>query len=201
MKTDIRILKALTLIAGKEEARPYLNGVHMRQHGEHVIFEATDGHIAAMIRVERNGGAFPNVIIPRDLIERIKLNKRFTDCLIEAEGRSVSITHDDATYTGQSIAGEFPCVPRILPKEVSGETAQFNPDLLARFLKARRLFDPKARLVSIAHNGEGPALVNFCPDLDSVGVAMPMRIHTAHVLAGAPDWAFETEAKQLEAAE
>ncbi len=200
MNLDLRILKALAIIAGKDETRYYLKGVHLRAQGSALIAEATDGHIAAMIRTDAEIPAgFESSIIPLELLDKIKLNKRENDCVLAIVGQDVAITYDRATYSEKLLDGTFPRLAGVLPSELSGVTAQFNPDLISRFLKARRIFNPKASLVSIAHNGDGPAIVNFLPELDSVGVAMPMRSeNSAHVLSGAPDWAFG-EAEKAEA--
>jgi len=204
MNIDLRILKALAIIAGKDETRYYLKGVHLRAQGSALIAEATDGHIAAMIRTETEIPAgFQNSIVPLELLEKIKLSKRENDCVLAIVGHDVAITYNGATYSEKLIDGTFPSLARVLPNELSGAPAQFNPDLISRFLKSRRLFNPKASLVAISHNGDGPAIINFLPELDSVGVAMPMRSeNSAHVLSGAPDWAFgEAEKAEAMAAE
>jgi hypothetical protein len=74
---------------------------------------------------------------------------------------------------------------RVLPtKPATGEAAQFNPELITRFVKCSKLLNGTKHPV-IAHNGGSSALVDLGLDR-FIGVVMPMRNNV--VINQTPEW-------------
>lgn len=133
-----------------------------------------------------------SAILPIDDVRKIKRS-----------GADLSLTVDQQDSTGKQYAtlddgvskltfpcveGRFPDYRRVTPETVSGETAQFNPELLARFSDAAAEIGTKKSAVWVGHNGAGPALVEISGRPDFLGVIMPMRHEKAEIPAGRPSW-------------
>jgi len=195
MQINIRALKAVALMASKEQTRYYLNGVYIEFHTGHLIMIATDGHCLAAVRqtLDARLAAPPaGVIIPLDLIARIKPHK--IESLAHAElsvtGARVTIDYLGDTFAANAIDGVFPAWRRVTPASVSGVAAQFDPAFPARFAAAARLLGTPT--ITISHNGVDRALVDWVPSdagagLEGFGIIMPVR--TRDVMTAPPVWA------------
>jgi DNA polymerase III subunit beta len=138
------------------------------------------------------GGNPGQYIIPRETLEAVKPKKTGkivfplivtitrTPDIPDPERPGVTIqgtfaltVEGQTTAAGVPIDGQFPDWKRILPRQVSGEVAQFNGDYVADCTKAAQLLnESKEAFATIAHNGNGPALINL--SADAFGVLMPM---------------------------
>ena len=189
MELDLKLVKAAAMCASKEDTRYYLNGVAIQASARGVFIVATDGHrLAAFKQLQGYDGESFNIIIPLDIIAKIKLNKKDPFATLKlADGllNQWSITHDGSTITFSVIDGTFPDWQRIIPKEVDGKTAQFNMTYLGDFAKVAKALTGSETHVSIAHNGDGPALLSFGEEIDGLGVLMPLR---KTIKAQAPNW-------------
>ena len=196
MQINLKALKTAALFVSNEETRYYLKGVNIESRADGFVFTATNGHYLAMVRHDYLDGqvmqAWPNFIVPISLIDRIKLSRHCDVADLDLNGDAISINYMGATYTENRIDGTFPDARRVVPASVSGEIAQFDPAYINLFGKAKALITGKksANLVTIAHNGGSPALVDFVPDdcgFQGFGVLMPYR--AAAPLSGPPSWA------------
>jgi len=191
MELNLKLLKVAALVASKEETRYYLKGVAVQAGPRGAYIVATDGHRALAFR--QSGDALPeiNIIIPADIIAGIKLNKHIDEATLTRE----SDTHWRIDYCGTAtifapIDGTFPDWRRIVPKETSGETAQFNPAYVGDFAKVAKALGRGEPCVKMAHNGQGPALVTFGDDVDGFGLLMPTRANYGSTIwQTAPEWA------------
>lgn len=186
------ILKAAILCASTEATRYYLNGVAIQAAPEGVVAVATDGHrLAAFNLPEHQSSETFSIIIPHHIIHDIKLNKAidFAELVVESPLKA-SIAYNGQTTIFQPIDGTFPDWKRIIPTELSGEVAQFNPDYLQSFAKMVKLLGRPSKSAlpfHLAHNGGGPARVILTTDFDHCCVIMPMRSHT-QAPTGKPAW-------------
>jgi len=189
------LLKAANMVAGKEETRPYLQGVFLEITPDHVIYVAADGHRLVAFREDAQWleGADPkeiNVIIPYWAVSALKPTAKCYKAIFEEKGEgNFSMTHvksgNGVTTSFPSIKSEYPNWRSVVPHETSGELAQFNADYLASFRKIGRLLGASgAEPPVIHHNGSGPAIINFgsllgAEDIDNywdyVALIMPMR--------------------------
>ena len=192
MIINLKALKAVALFCSKEETRYYLKGVNLQFRSDHVIMVATNGHYLTVLRQsleEPLDSELPDTIVPIELIDRIKLDKKIDMAELYIDGRRISITYMGATYADGAIDGSFPDWRRASPSSVSGVAAQFDAAYPALFMKAARMFDKSAQ-IKIAHNGRSPALVTWLPvesGLDAFGVLMPHLMSEA--MTAPPMWA------------
>lgn len=185
MKVSINLntLKAVAFAASKEETRYYLQGVHLEAGPEGFTMVATNGHML-LCAFQPYGELMPqdhmaNVIIPASLIAKLKV-KRKADPWAELtiEGQDLRFDYMGETFGGKAIDGTFPAWRNVVPREVSGEIGNINPDLLATIQDAGRIFFEKPdALCKVSFNGDLAALVTFNPALPGkfFGVAMPFR--------------------------
>jgi len=175
------LLKAAVLFTSKEEIRFYLKGVAIQATPATIKVAATDGHRLFVARVDQpeNTETF-SIIIPSDAI--ISATKGAKHPLDLSKLSDTQYRLGDTIFT--PIDGNFPGYEFIVPKSVSGETAQFNPEYVASLGKANKLLGGSAENVTIGYNGDKPALVTGSgfKAHNALAVLMPLR-------SAAEDWA------------
>jgi hypothetical protein len=107
-----------------------------------------------------------------------------TTLTIGDEGK-LTFEHAGELFGGSRIDGTFPDYRRIVPQDLDGKPAQYNPAYLADFAKARKELggDPGKNGGTgpiVRYNGESPAVVDFAWDtgFQAIGVLMPIRDRT-----------------------
>ena len=162
----------------KEESRYYLCGVSFTVKDNWAALRATDGHRLILAR-QPCAGDNCDVIIPRTLIDKIKLaRKAAPELTVAITGGMVSLAYAGETFGGALIDGAFPNTARIVQgvKPDIGEAAQFNPDYLIDFKKSAEIMQDGSPDPVVYHNGNNPALVRIGSQEDIFGVVMPYRI-------------------------
>jgi DNA polymerase-3 subunit beta len=210
---SIRALRAVLVAVGTEETRYYLNGINLEFTPDGVIMAATDGHRMIVLRQPygEHGAtaAHASVIVPRDLVAKLKVNKRDGDAMttltIADDGR-LTFEHAGESFGGSRIDGAFPDYRRIVPQDLDGKPAQYNPAYLADFAKARVELGANPTKKGgaspvVRYNGESPAIVDFAygTSFQAIGVIMPLRVPTTmvatqHTWASAPAAAWPADA-------
>jgi DNA polymerase-3 subunit beta len=210
MLINLNYLKSANVAASIEQTRYYLMGVQLTVVGSNVLYVATNGAALIALRQDLDASSeciWPasGVIIPSSLIAQIKQTPTSKRCGDVAEitfiNGIISIAvMGGATYSDKAIDGSFPEWRRVVPSTVNGETAQFDPALLASFAKARKaICGGSSKFITVGHNGGGPALVSFCDDAnDGFGVIMPVR---GDAPTAAPSWISFAPAPMAQAAE
>jgi DNA polymerase-3 subunit beta len=201
IELNIRLLKAVALAASTEQTRYYLNGVNLEFDADSVIMCATDGKKLIAGKQKRilyragdsdEAAGEPSLILPLHMIAQIKVGKRSPDyATLSFDGkgddklanRALSLNYEGVTVSGAEIDGTFPHARAVIPREIDGVAAQFQPDFLLTFVKAAALCGVTTTPV-VHHNGLSPALVSWLPDdslagCESFGVVMPMRMSDA----------------------
>jgi DNA polymerase-3 subunit beta len=190
-KMQVNILRkhlaAAAVFAAEADVRYYLNGVFAEVRASETRLVASDGNMAGVLRDQVLVGeqdVLPDVIIPNETVKLAITNK----------SQTVTLAFDDGKWSLAGIAftpvdGKFPPYRRIIPRQCSGEAAQFNVEFLARFLKAAKALGVKSQPI-IRHNGDGGAQVQFYGrDDEFVGVIMPLRAFTEeHPDTGLVQW-------------
>lgn len=184
MKINVNYLKAAAIVASKEAVRYYLNGVAIQANDKGVFIVATDGHRACVFRQSEAHDSAPiDIIIPSSAINALKTKEDTVDL------RKINDTqYMIGNIAFEPVDGTFPDWRRIVPKETSGETAQFNPAYVGDFAKVAKALN-KGASVLIAHNGYSASLVSFGPDIDGFGLLMPKMRHGQVIVNTAPSWA------------
>jgi len=162
-------LKAALICASTDKVRYYLNGVYVDPKG---FLVSTDGHRAFIGKIDvRNVPEFDGWIICRDVLKR---------ALTGYKADTITIAPDHVgNIMCSPVDGTFPDWRRIVPDELSGVTAQFNPAYIADMgkigdvLRGKR---EKSLFAHIHHNGEAAAGVTFPGIGDCFAVLMPFRL-------------------------
>jgi len=186
---NIRALRATLVAVSTEETRYYLNGINLEFTPDGVVMAATDGHRMIVLRQPygEHGatGAHASVIVPRDLVAKLKIKLKTLDTttLTIADDGRLTFEHAGESFGGSRIDGSFPDYRRVVPQELDGKPAQYNPQYLADFAKARQELtgqkadrDGKTSPI-VRYNGLNPAVVDFAwgTDFQAFGVIMPLR--------------------------
>jgi DNA polymerase III sliding clamp (beta) subunit (PCNA family) len=192
---SIRALRAVLVAVSSEETRYYLNGVNLEFTPDGVIMAATDGHRMIVLRQPYGEhaatAAHASVIVPRDLVAKLKVKHKTLDetTLTIADDGKLTFEHAGESFGGSRIDGTFPDYRRIVPKDLDGKPAQYNPQYLADFAKARQeltgtKIDKSGKgSPLVRYNGDSPAIVDFAWDtgFQAFGVIMPIRDHRAEI--------------------
>ena len=195
------VLAAIKLFAATADIRTYLNGVCFEVGPSEVRLFATDGVMLGVFRVKYEPPALTDTvfqaIVPLDLLRNVKGKVPVLVALGEPEGedntRRVEVTPaGGATTVGRTIARLYPDYRRVIPGEVSGETAQFNLRYIETLRKAYSALHGTKPIpaIGIGHNGQDGALLTL-DDEDFVGVLMPFRDGTYAITTTAPAWAHD----------
>ena len=195
---DRKALKAVSLFAAKKDIRYYLQGVLVESTPLETRLIATDGHTLGAHRSEAKGdneGVFTG-IIPLDIVAAILKFKS----PVKNDDIPVTLTVLDngeirADYCGNSLLfkcldGRFPDYRRVVPTEISGEKAFFNPDYLLRVRDASKFLGVS---FAFGYNGDSPSLATIGQSM--VAVIMPLRTEYLDCAIGA-SWAREPLAGQ-----
>jgi DNA polymerase-3 subunit beta len=173
------VLKAALICASTEQARYYLCGVYVDPKG---FLVSTDGHRAFVGKIDLTGiPAFDGWIICRDVLKRALTGYKADTITIAPDRVGNSLC--------QPIDGAYPDWRRVVPSDLSGVTAQFNPAYIADLGKIGVILRGKRRNsldAHIHHNGESPAAITFPEIDDCFAVLMPIRAH--HSDNGAEAW-------------
>lgn len=209
---DHAILKALLIVALKQEIRYYLKGVLVDVRAQDVTLVATNG--AALLAVPylddvEGDRLIGQWIIPREALEAVKPCKAGRTTLPIAveilpgvqtpdpERPGVTIKAPDAiTITGATTAstkpvdGLYPDWRRVMPGSASLEVAQFDPALIATFGDVHLMLSGSTKSKPVIHhNGRGAALVSGL-GRNAFGVIMPLRVDADDMRhPGLPSWA------------
>ncbi len=181
------IFKAAQHCMSTKDVRYYLNGVCIRLSrgsDEQLKGQAysTDGHIAFLcdfeVIDERRGSDpapdFLEMLIPIDVVKHVAKGKLDLVTLTSLDKDKYII--DSMAFT--PIDGQFPDIGRIVPKReaLTGEAAQFDPNLLLRSDKALRAWHglKKGQFPMLYQSGHSAALMCGRDDT-AVVVVMPMK--------------------------
>ena len=209
---DHAILKALLLVAPKQEIRYYIKGVLVDVRAQDVTLVSTNGTmLLAVPHLDDVEGdrLIGQWIMPREALEAVKPCKAGRSSLPIAveilpgaqtpdpERPGVTIgAPDTITITGATatitkpIDGRYPDWRRVMPGSASLEVAQFDPALVATFGDVHSLLSGSTKIKPVVHhNGSGGALVSGLGRY-ALGVIMPLRVDTDDMVhPGLPSWA------------
>lgn len=140
---NLRVINALAKIAPKKDIRYYLQSVCVEAAPDAIYYVATNGHMLTVVREEyQECDSAPDkatqYLIPREIAAKVKPGKHGLDHGVLSIAPKTTIGGDPApaeftlrngeTIGGTLVDGTFPDWRRVVPRELSGATAQFNPD-------------------------------------------------------------------------
>ena len=197
-------IRAMSHLMAKSDVRYYLNGILVEVWPGEVRLVATNGHFMGALRiagaavrtVDGDGidcdyaGDPLEIIIPDVTIRAIK-SDRHVDMIAlhrDSDGR-YSLRDLNATHAFTPIDGKFPDYRRVMPKNVNGECAQYNPDYIGAFAKVAAELGGKRAFngLCIVPNGMAVACVSIDGRTDFAGALMPLRMDNQ--ARTSPDWA------------
>jgi len=198
MKINVKLsaLRAISQFSADQDIRYYLNTVRIEADQNRTILTATDGHclgIHRTLRAENEVSDKVTILLPFDVIKMLKPAKNKLDAaVIETDdGLKGTISVIGGMTIGwAAVDGKFPDIPRVIPQKCSGEVAQINPAVLAKFAAANKLFG-KTWAPKIWHNGTSCAAVTL-EEPDFFGCLMPYRDPEGLTGYVAPAWTLET---------
>ena len=197
------IFAAAALFRGIEDVRYYLNGLYLETGANGARLVGCDGHQLAVAKIE---GWFPesSIILPGSLVAAVKQKpKALLNVVLEFEEghqqfedqenakgvfvpRDITLTVGEISTTAKELDGRFPDYRRVVPKEVDGTTAQFDPRLINRIDKACSILGYKF-FAGIAYNGDSSGLSVI--DEEFVVVTMPFKADPSKT---SPGWVQES---------
>lgn len=158
---QIAALSAFT--APKSTHTPILTGIEISVSDSVLTAIATDRYTAARARFEHAPNeAVESVVVPSQLVtDVLKAAKGAARVHLTIDGDTLTFDWGNGRMSGQSVAGNYPPVARLLPKNPTDLPAgtAFDPTLLARLAKLTKpARSPKDRIVTFAmHAGGGSA--------------------------------------------
>lgn len=171
---DVKVLRALTRFASKEETRFYLNGVFVEIKGGNLVYVATDGHRIGAYRSVAPEGDELAIIIPTNICRHFYPGKdKSTDAILTVDGSDATLKYGNVAVSFKPIDGVYPDWRRCVPKSASGKVAQFNHNYMQDFDAFGN--DIGASLAFFHHSGLDPSPVTYGERTDVFGVLMPMR--------------------------
>lgn len=207
------IIKALLLVAPKQDIRYYLKGVLVDVRAQDVTLVSTNGSILLSVPYPDNiegDRMIGQWIIPREALEAVKpckVGRTTLPITVEIlpgaqtpdpERPGVTIKAPDTititgatTTTTKPVDGLYPVWRRAVPGSASLEVAQFDPALVATFGDVHSLLSGSTKFKPVVHhNGSGAALVSGL-GRDALGVIMPYRLVDDDDMQhpGLPSWA------------
>ena len=206
------IIKALLIVAPRQEIRYYLKGVLVDVRAQDVTLVSTNGTVLIAVPYPDNiegDRLIGQWIIPREALEAVKPCKAGRATLPIAieilpgaqtpdpERPGVTIKAPDTiivtgatTTTTKPVDGRYPDWRRVMPGSASLEVAQFDPALVATFGDVHSMLSGSTKSKPVVHhNGRGGALVSGL-GRDALGVIMPYRVDDMQH-PGLPSWATE----------
>jgi len=159
-------IKAVAHAMAKNDIRYYLNGMLVHTNGHDTRLVATDGHRMNVAIVERAMlvEAPQKYIIPASLVSTIckckapRDNKKPDVTLTFHDGKVAAALPDGTEAVAKLVDGKYPDYDRVIPKTLSGEVAQYNPEYVFSAYKAcADYLDVKNHQIALSPNGSGPA--------------------------------------------
>ena len=201
IKTDI--FAAASLFRSTEDIRYYLNGLHLETGAFGARLVGCDGHQLAVAKFD---GCYPNasINIPSSLVAAVKTKAKGPQQVVlefkdgaqsfKKSGadkgafiaRDITLTFGDLTMTAKEVDGKYPEYRRVVPAEVDGTVAQFDPKFVNRIDKACSILGCKF-FAGIAQNGSSSGLSVI--DDGFLVVTMPLNIEPR---LSSPAWVQES---------
>lgn len=205
-------IKALAVLVNDTDIRPWTRGVWLNFEGPHVVVWSTDGAHLGAFRTEEPSILTNSLMVPLHIIKAASKAFGVGATIKRDEDGRCSIESFGTRHYWQDEKLVPPDWRRVLPADrPTGVAQQFNPALLADFIKLRELLltpaakkderkKPAVAPVRVSHNG-GPTTAKYAPGLvelmgvpDFIGAVMPISLDKeGGVYTGAvPDWVRET---------
>jgi len=169
-------LKGLVILSAKKDIRFYLQSIKIEFNCKFTRCIATNGHVLGIHQENQENGGAGSVLVPREIIDNIKVSKRDLDHA--ALFTQISETKWSIKYIGNEVIfspldGKFPEYSRVVNQiKTSGEPAFYDFEYLIDFTKVVNTIG--AASLNLHYNGYSGGLIT-CSTPDFIGVIMPIR--------------------------
>jgi len=186
-------LKAVSMFAAQgDDIRYYINSVLVEVSKAQIRLCATDGHTLAICKLDAALGELEKpfeFLMPIDTVKTItKWESKKTASHLFQITVPDELTGEFRVESGENVTifravdGKFPDYFRVIPKTVSGETAYFNADYLARIQDANKLLG-HGIAPAFAYNGDSAALAVINDSF--IAIVMPIQNEALKDASGA----------------
>lgn len=183
MLIQIKDIKAVAYaMAGKNEIREYLQGVLLETDGKNARLVATDGNRMHAVQFYDAGDDYTYIvepgryILPPEFVKYVCKSKgaKKNGALISITGKKLAAKLlDNEVATFDLIDGTYPDYTRIVPSDLSGGSAIYNPDYLADAQNGAKDFTGlKDMVYPVMPNGDNVGVINLG---DFIAIVMPLR--------------------------
>ena len=181
-----KYLKALSYAMAAKDVRYYLLGVGIDATEGATFWLAADGHRIGVYHGAPSEEGRGACILPRSFVLSVlKMGDRVTKAhQFHIDFTAQTVTHVASGLTDKLIDGRYPDWRRVMPADLSGMPAQFDPDYMGGLAKIARALGYKASSVRTGYNGKSVALFTVGNEPDFIVGLMPMCQDAACV----PDW-------------
>ena len=196
MLIQIKDIKAVAYaMAGKNETRECLQGVLLETDGKNARLVATDGHRMHAVQFYDAGDdndyivKLGSYILPPEFVKYVCKNKG-----AKKNGVLISITDkklaakllDNEVATFDLVDGKYPDYTRMVPRDLSGGSAIYNPDYLADAQNGARDFTGMKKMTyPVIPNGDSVGVINLG---DFIALVMPLRSDKMNLEAPECKW-------------
>lgn len=192
------LLRAAAPAMSKDDARPYLNGVHIACKNGAIVYEATNGHVLVRVNssLEQDPGTMDfSIIVPAAMVKTLT-SKAFIKALGHEEDesqmgrwlkaviidKSLKVQARDGNYTQALVEGEFPDTEKVIPTNATfeGKTFEhmgFNIAYIAALARSVRAMTGKTLTAFAPTTQHGPA--KFTKECDRgtwLGLLAPAQV-------------------------
>ncbi len=190
------LLKAFLLFVSDDLLRPAMMGLHFDVSKKSCpVVVATTGEVMAVMEVKQDevaGG--DSFTVPLDILKdlaRGKASEMDDRIEFEYDGKTLCTVRTFKGYnrTFEVVDESYPAWRQVLDiGELSGDAAQYKPDNLMRFQKAKNILSGSWGNIYVGHNGKSAAIVSIGLG-EFFGVIMPFALNGELIHKTAPDYA------------
>ena len=173
-----RQIKAFLAIIPKNETRDWLMSLHCLVRDGWINLEASDGCHAVRVRLGQCGASY-DVLIKRADLEMVSKMKgpQFS---FEVCDKSIIVKDAHQTVTITPFGRSFPLLDGVIPKQVSGEYAAYNPKFAVNIIEvfaAMEGVNADVYVTNVYANGRDATVIKpkSSSPLRAVGLVMPLR--------------------------
>lgn len=179
-----RHLRAALITAACQDIRYYLNGLLIELHRDCAFIVGLDGHRMTLMRDSAGASADAPLdgvqfIVPRAVVQRVRASSRglpqTVGVAFDTEADTVSLDDDGLVTSARRVEGPFPDWRKVVPKQASGEAANFNAAYFGDLPKLCKALGASPVSLGIACNGTSAALLSIDGMPEFLGLLMPIR--------------------------
>lgn len=196
MLIQIKDIKAVAYaMADKSERRKYLHGVLLETDGKNARIVATDGSRMHAVQFYANSDDEYHIvdpgryILPPEFVKYVCKSKdaKNSSIIISINGNKLTAKLlDNEVATFDLIDGTYPDYTRIVPSDLSGGSAIYNPDYLADAQNGARDFNGMKKMTyPVMPNGDSVGVINLG---DFIALVMPLRSDKMKLDAPGCNW-------------